>query len=182
VLYGILFSALLSLDSLSVGISLGINKIKMSHFARFIVALISSAVAGISCFAGVSGGMVLGERFCKTAGGALLLVSGIVLFVNAVRENKRDCDSDGSGEISLKEAVFMGITLSLDMLGAGTGFACGGGDILLFPIFAGVFQFCFLLLGDLAGRKISVPMWLEKKIISYLPPVVIIILGVVKMV
>ena len=179
--YALFFAALLSTDSLGVGISLGMNKIKIPVCAKIVATVVSLLFAGLSCCAGLTGGLFLGEKFCKIAGGVLLAISGFVLLQSEFKGNKKSSDRDGSGEISTKEAVLMGIAVSTDMLGAGTGFACGEKAIWLFPVFAGMFQFCFLSLGDLAGRKIKVPLWAREKIIPYLPPVVIIILGVVKM-
>ncbi len=179
--YSLFFAALLSADSLGVGLALGTKKTKLSLFAKFTVMTVSCGTAALSCFIGMGSELVLGDKFCKIAGGILLAVSGFLLLQSAVKGNENNSDRDGSGEISVKEAVLMGIALSADMLGAGTGFACGENGVWLFPFFAGGFQFCFLALGHFAGRKIRVPLLIKEKIIPFLPPVVIIFIGVIKM-
>lgn len=178
--YALFFAALLSTDSLGVGLALGTKGTKIPLCAKLVAMAVSFGFAALSCFVGLGSGALLDEKFCRISGGILLAVSGIVLFLSALKGDKKDSDRDGSGEISVKEAVLMGVALSSDMLGAGTGFACGEKGVLLFPVFAGAFQFCFLTLGHIAGRKIKVPLWMQEKVIPYLAPVVIIILGVLK--
>ncbi len=180
--YALFFAALLSADSLGVGISLGMSNVKTPLCAKIVATVVSVGFAAVSCFVGMAGGMVLNPVLCKTAGGFLLILSGVALLWNAEHDNKKDSDRDGSGEISVKEAVIMGFAVSADMLGAGTGFACGERIVWAFPLFAGTFQYIFLTLGDYAGRKINVPLWLKEKVIPYLPPIIITVLGVLKII
>lgn len=178
--YALFFAALLSADSLGVGLALGTKKTKISPVSKLTLMAVSCGFAAISSIVGVGSGAFFGENFCKISGGILLVISGVVLLLGALKGEKKDSDRDGSGEISVKEAVMMGVALSSDMAGAGTGFACGQNGVWLFPVFAGLFQLCFLSAGHFAGGKIKVPRWMREKVIPYFPPIVIIILGVLK--
>ena len=174
------FAALLSADSIGVGLALGTKKTKMPMCAKLVVMVVSVGFAGFSCFAGIGSGIVFGEPLCRRLGGILLVVSGFALLLGALKNNKKDSDRDGSGGISIKEAVLMGVALSSDMLGAGTGFACGERTMWIFPLFAGFFQFCFLSLGEFAGGKINISAGIKEKVIPCFAPVIIIVLGIVK--
>ena len=178
--YAMFFAALLSADSLGVGLTLGTNKTKIPPYAKLAVTAVSFVFASLSCFAGMGGKLIMKPHLCDAVSGVLLTISGLFLLLGALKGTANNSDRDGSGEISVKEALFMGVALSSDMLSAGTGFACGENATLLFPVFAGTFQFLFLSFGELAGKKMKVPLWLKEKIIPFLPPVAIIIPGVIK--
>ena len=175
-----LFAALLSLDSLGVGLACGMRKTRIPVRAKLLVALVSGIFAGAGCLLGKGAESVLKGNVARVSGGILLILAGILLFVNAITEAVTDGDRDGSGEISRSEAILMGFALSADMLGAGAGFACGGNTTWLFPIYAAVFQYGFLSVGAFWGRKFALPG--AEKVLAFLPPFAIIVMGILKLI
>ena len=56
--------------------------------------------------------------------------------------------------IDPKESVFLGFALSLDNFGIGISSSLIGSSYILFPILISVFQFMFLRVGILIGKKV----------------------------
>ena len=64
-------------------------------------------------------------------------------------------DLDGSGAIDIGEALLLGFSLSVDMLGAGVGLALAGAGSVWLPPVVGIVQTICLTLGALAGRMLA---------------------------
>lgn len=178
--YTIFFAALLSVDSFGVGIALGANNTKMSFQSKLLVALISAFFALLSCLVGAATELVFGGKFTSVVGAILLIVSGAVLLTDTLKPSYGD--RDGSGEISRNEALLLGIALSADMLGAGTGFVCGAEKTSLFPLFAGVFQYGFISIGSLCGKKLKIFKHISSKTLGILPGLTVIFFGIIKLI
>lgn len=73
-------------------------------------------------------------------------------------------DLDSSKKIEGKEAIYLGMALSLDSFSVGIGSSITGGISFIFPILVSVFQIIFLSLGRTLGNKLqehsSVPSYL----------------------
>lgn len=74
---------------------------------------------------------------------------GIVI---QILKHPSDADMDSSGEISTKEAFFLGLALAMDAFGAGIGVAMAGFNILLTAICVGVLKFILINSGLYLGR------------------------------
>ena len=182
-LYSLLFAALLSVDAIGVGLVCGFCGTKINMASRLAMAAVSAGFAAVSFFIGKTAESVLTPFVAELLGGTLLILAGVLLFVNTYYSGTGEADKDKSGDISAREAVILGFTLSVDMLGAGTGFACGEDISLLFPIFAGVFQYISLSLGIALGElknKVQLPYLLTEKILPFAPSLIIIFLGFLK--
>lgn len=70
-------------------------------------------------------------------------------------------DLDKSKKIDIKEAIYLGITLSIDSFCIGIGSSILGINSVLFPILVSVFQIIFLSLGRLfalnVGKNVRIP-------------------------
>ena len=64
-------------------------------------------------------------------------------------------DLDSSNKIDIKEACYLGITLSIDSFCIGIGGSILGINSLLFPILVSIFQIVFLSLGRLFAFNIG---------------------------
>jgi len=88
-------------------------------------------------------------------------------------------DFDYSGEISMIEAVFLGLALALDALGVGFGAAMASYDPFLTSITVGVVTFICLSAGLYLGKRLDLERMNNKTIL--LPGIVLIILGIFKL-
>lgn len=88
-------------------------------------------------------------------------------------------DLDDSGSISSWEAMWLGIALSLDALGAGIGAAMLGFSPLGTAAVVALFSGIFLLLGIRIGLRFAAKGGM--RVISYLPALMLIIMGIMKL-
>lgn len=100
------------------------------------------------------------------------------IIINILRKPIK-ADFDSSGSISNYEAVFLGLALALDALGAGFGAALSGFSPLLIPLIVGLTKFIFLYMGNLASS--SCKQLLNTKL-AYLSGFILILLGVIKLI
>ncbi|QQK77261.1 sporulation membrane protein YtaF [Salicibibacter cibarius] len=84
-------------------------------------------------------------------------------------------DMDGSGTISVKEAMLLGFALALDAFGAGFGVAMLGYPVLVFAVFVFVMCSIFLVLGKKGGFKLSGRKAVDKLV--FLPGLLIVCIG-----
>jgi len=68
-------------------------------------------------------------------------------------------DFDSSGEISLREAFFLGLALAMDALGAGVGLALAGMNIFFTAISVGMVKFILVNTGIRVGQRIQNERW-----------------------
>lgn len=93
-------------------------------------------------------------------------------------KNPTSSDLDASNSIDGKEALFLGVALSLDCFCIG---ACGsiiGVNSLLFPLFISVFQLVFLSFGNMLGKKLHSLSHLPDNIWSIISGVLLVLIGV----
>lgn len=108
-----------------------------------------------------------------------LKIKALGLVIQILRE-PAVADIDKSGYISIREAVFLGLALAMDALGAGFGAAMTGFRPLLTPIVVGLVKFGLVNLGLYTGRRYAVN-WLGDRA-AILPGWVLILLGVTKVI
>ncbi|HWI55236.1 MAG TPA: sporulation membrane protein YtaF [Desulfobacteria bacterium] len=89
-------------------------------------------------------------------------------------------DFDKSGNISVKEAVLLGLALAMDALGAGFGAAMTGFRPLLTPLVVSIVKFIMVSGGIYLGRRYAAK-WLGDKA-SVIPGWVLILLGVLRVI
>ena len=86
-------------------------------------------------------------------------------------------DLDNSNKIEPKEALFLGIALSLDSFCIGIGGSILGVNYSIFPFLVAFFQLIFLSLGNFLGRKLYKLRKLPDNIYSSISGLLLIIIG-----
>lgn len=89
-------------------------------------------------------------------------------------------DFDKSNYIDGKEALFLGIALSLDSFCIGIGFSLMNISSVLFPLLISLFQLIFLSLGNLVGKKLYNNTILPNNVWSIISGILLIIIGIFK--
>ncbi|MDP4118437.1 MAG: manganese efflux pump [Bacillota bacterium] len=180
----ILLAAVLSIDALGVGIAYSLKATKIPLISKLIIAAVSVFYGFVAVFAGDVIEGTIPDEFCRPLGGVILIITGFVVLRKTMCESSnQDSDVDNSGKIEPIEALLLGFALSVDMLGAGTGYSMGAGVPFYFPFVAGAFQFGFLYLGEwigLVGGKVMKVCRREEKLFAFLPPLIIIVLGIIR--
>lgn len=87
-------------------------------------------------------------------------------------------DFDFSGSISNFEAIFLGLALALDALGAGFGAALTGLNPIIIPVCVAITKFVFISTGNFLGSRFSSLLSTRT---AYIPGFILILLGVLKL-
>ena len=147
-----------SIDSLGIGVTYGIKDKKISFSSTIILFIISLLVSFISVFFGKILLDFLPEFITELIGCFILFIIGFFVIVKSFFEkksgNQNDFDFNNSNLIDPKESVFLGFALSLDNFCIGISSSLIGSSYILFPILISVFQFMFLRVGILIGKKV----------------------------
>lgn len=196
------FALALSMDGLGMGLAYGLRKIQISFFPLLIICTSSGLAILFSMICGGMLGAFLEESVASVLGACILILVGLwiilqnyflnlvgprlcrieaqrlELVLNILKEPVR-ADLNRSGEIDVREAVFLGIALAMDALGAGFGAALAGYSLLWTPILVAVVEFLMINLGLLVGGMLSLSD--IKKPLTVIPGLIIVILGLAKL-
>jgi len=178
----LLLSLAVSLDSLGVGLSYGVKKVRIPLPSLLLLSALSGLAMLASMLAGHFVGSFLSAEVARFLGGMTLIGLGLLALLMAKRTRHgsttkkndrilslrirslglivqviRDPDSadlDQSGEISAGEAVLLGMALALDALGGGFGAALTALPPFLTSALVGLATLSSLKLGLKLGRRL----------------------------
>lgn len=192
-----------SLDSLSVGFTYGVKKMRVPGFSLMLMSLISAFGMLVSMMVGQSLCSMLGNQ-CHIIGSAILILMGFfslgttclpktkqkdftsistaspLKMVARVVEEPVEADLDDSGEISIIEALLLGAALALDSLGAGFGAALADYQLVITSGLVGLLTLATLSIGLRAGQMVELPsnsLWAKLA-----PGVLLVLLGTSKLI
>ena len=170
-----------SIDSLGIGVTYGIKDKKISFSSTIILFIISLLVSFISVFFGKILLDFLPEFITELIGCFILFIIGFFVIVKSFFEkksgNQNDFDFNNSNLIDPKESVFLGFALSLDNFGIGISSSLISASYILFPILISIFQFIFLSLGIIIGKKVSKFIGFSDFICSILSGILLVLIG-----
>ncbi len=194
----LVFGFALSLDGFGAGLAYGLRQIRVPIVSMLIISLTSGLAISISLALGRLAAQGIPPDPARHMGGALLIVLGFWIVLQALRQPTRrtlsiripqlgmviqvlleplDADMDGSGCISAREAMVLGAALALDAFAAGFAIALSGLFTVLVPVFVVVGLFVLLHLGMVMGQR-SAHILSNK--VSLLPGCLLIVLGVLR--
>lgn len=195
-----LLALALGIDGFFWGLSLGLKKIIIPLPCRAVIGLASMLVAFLCVLGGKSLALLLPETIAKVAGAALLLLTGVWILSGVFFKKKPakslsektnlpllilsdppKGDMDGSGVIDCKEAFFIGLALSVDMLGCGFGLGAVGFSPLALPLWVGLMQTLTLSAGGLAAGFIKKAAPEGEGACSFLSGLLLILLSIYRL-
>ncbi len=200
----LLLAFAVSLDSFGVGLTYGLRKMKLPFKSLLFIAFFSAISILLAMTIGHLLQTLLTPRVAESIGGIILIVIGSWALFQTYRPAKRDiktkddqvilnfeikvlgivikilrkpvvADFDDSGTISGREAVFLGIALSLDAFGAGIGAALIGFSPILMAMSVAIMSAVCVTLGMKSGY-----IFADSKIInkfSFIPGLLLILIG-----
>lgn len=169
------------LDSLAIGIAYGMKNIRIPKKSLLMLNIVCTFFLSVSMILGNVIKSILPEYSTSFISFIILFVLGIFFLMESfigymIRKNKNkkkieikisnikiiidvivDCtkaDMNSSGDIDIKESIYLGTALSLDALGIGFGSAIGDIKFVETIIFSFVFNIFVILLGLYLGRKL----------------------------
>lgn len=183
-----LFALAVSGDGLMVGVAYGIRKIKIPCGSLMVIALSSALAVSVSMMLGKALSLLISPHQATTIGAVMIFMIGIYFLLQAARQkivnlqqSEKDplltlnvnalgiiiqilkkpasADFDCSGEISLKEAFFLGLALAMDAFGAGAGLALAGMNIFFTATSVGMVKFILVNTGIRVGQRMEDERW-----------------------
>ena len=202
----ILLAIAISLDGFNVGMTYGLQGIIMNYTSILIISITSMIAIFLTGNLGVLISNYIDLHTAEIIGSLILMIMGswliyvsyrnkrasptkekglninlkiksIKIVIKILKEPKK-ADIDKSGSICKKEAMFLGVALALDAMGAGLGAALNGFAIKWLVFYIGIISYSFINGGYILGGK------LEHKLpayFNYLPGTIMIILAIVKL-
>ncbi|EIT85427.1 Sporulation protein YtaF [Fictibacillus macauensis ZFHKF-1] len=196
-----------SLDSFGTGLTYGMKQITIPLSSILIISLCSAIVFYTSMGFGTVLQHVLSPHAGKIVGGCLLIGLGGYFLYQAfqskapetVRKEKTIvkleikslgimiqilkkpamADVDRSGSINSVEAILLGVALSLDAFGAGIGAALLHLPPLATALAVAMMSSLFVVIGMKVGYAAAKLAWMKN--VSYLPGIVLILMGLLKL-
>ena len=184
-----IFAIAISIDGFVVGVTYGLKKIAIGIISLLIISGISTIAIFITGSIGSLLATTINEELACNIGSIILVFIGIWMVLTTYFEDFFDthikvikilqepikADFDKSGSINIVEAIFLGIALALDAVGAGLGVGFTGFHGLSVPFIIGGVNFILVSSGYIFGSKIGdiLPNSFE-----IFPGLIIIILGI----
>lgn len=198
ILSAFIFAFIGDIDTLVIGLSYGIKKIKLTPFSILIISILPTIGTFVSMKLGKSIINFIPESLTNFIGSVILILIGLYpilepyiiklknksyknkdQYVSALK-NPEKFDEDDSGYIDIKETIPLAIALTVNNLAIGVGAGLANINILLTTIFTFALNIVNLILGYILGNKcFSVLFGNFAKIFSCL---IIIFLGVYKLI
>lgn len=174
----ILLAFSVSIDSLGIGITYGIKNTKITKISNVILFLISFCSTCGSIFLGHYISVLFSDNFSTFLGSSFLILLGIYNTYKALNMPPTDYDIDHSNYIDKKEAIFLGLALSIDSICVGIGSGIIGVNDIILPILVAFFQLFFINCGNLIAKNITSRIKISETTLSLLSSVILIIIGI----
>lgn len=173
----ILLALSVSIDSLGIGITYGIKHTKISNISNVILFAISFCITCSSIFLGHYISVLLSTSFSIFIGSSFLIVLGLYNIYKVSSSPPTDYDIDHSNDIDKKEAIFLGLALSIDSACVGIGSGIIGINNIVLPILVSSFQLAFLNCGNLVAKNILKKIEIPENVLAIFSGVVLILVG-----
>lgn len=196
-----------SIDALGIGITYGIKNTKISHIGKVVLFVISFSFSVLAVWFGDIIKNTFSDFATKLFGNVILIAMGLFVCFQSFHKNKTSdkrnekiysffidflgltikiiknpssSDLDSSNSIDSKEALFLGVALSLDCFCIGIGGTILGISPFLFPLFISIFQLVFLSIGNMLGKKLYHLSHLPDNTWSIISGILLILIGIVR--
>lgn len=198
VLDALIITFALSLDTLVSGFAYGVNKIKIPIKSIIVINLVCCSVLSASLIGGSVLGKYIPSYVNLSVSVVLLFTIGLIKLLdepikNAIRKKNlsstiasiyaepEKADTDFSKSLSVQEALFLSLALSIDGFVAGFGAGLtinnfiGYLTIITLSFFTGI---AFIIFGNILGKTVALKSKLD---LSWLSGLILMILAIVKL-
>ena len=178
----ILLALSVSIDSLGIGITYGIKHTKIRSISNIILFAISFCMTSGSIFIGHYISVLLSPTFSTILGSSFLIILGVYNIYKVLNNPPVDYDIDHSNNIDRKEAIFLGLALSIDYACVGIGSGIIGLNDIILPILVSSFQLVFLNCGNLVAKYIIQRIEIQENVLAILSGAVLILVALLRIV
>lgn len=174
----ILLALSVSIDSLGIGITYGLKKTKITIISNIILFAISFCITCGSIFLGHYISALFSPTASTILGSSFLIILGVYNIYKTINNPITDYDIDHSNNIDAKEAIFLGLTLSIDSACVGIGSGIIGINDIVLPFFVASFQLVFLNCGNLVANSIAKYVNVSEYALSIFSSFILILVGI----
>lgn len=201
----VLLAAALSLDAFVASFGYGVNKIHIPPKSAHIINLICTGILAAAMFIGAAARALIPQPVATGICFAILLLMGAVKlfdsiikkiirrkkierdirfkflslnFILHVYADPEEADLDASRVLSVSEAAYLAVALSLDGLGVGFGAGLASAHPLPVVLLSLAFGFAAIVFGCYLGKKVTEKLKLD---LSWLSGAILIMLAVMKL-
>lgn len=205
----ILLAISTSIDSFGIGITYGVKNTKISLPAILILIIISISITSLSlCFGNILL-LILPDFILYFLGSFLLILMGVFIIFQSIYKPKKlkkknsskktyhffieslgltiqiikdpiSSDLDNSKNIDWKEALYLGIALSIDSFCIAISGTFLGINSFIFPIMVASFQIIFISFGKFVGKNFIKLLNISDNMCSILSGILLIFIGIAK--
>ena len=169
-----------SMDSLGIGITYGLKRIQLKKWDKLILFCISIIVTLFSISIGNFLKNIFNENILKLTGSLILLFMGLFIILKNDK-NEYTFDFDNSNDIDYKEALLLGLALSLDSFCIGIGVYALGINILFFSLLVAFLQYLFLTIGNFLGINLSNLKNISQNLWTKISGIILIVISISKL-
>ena len=174
----ILLALSVSIDSLGMGITYGLKKTKITIISNIILFAISFCITCGSIFLGHYISTLFSPTISTILGSSFLIILGVYNIYKTINKPLIDYDIDHSNNIDAKEAIFLGLALSIDSACIGIGSGIIGINNIVLPFFVASFQLVFLNCGNLVANSIAKYVNVSEYALSIFSSSILILVGI----
>ncbi len=192
---------ILSLDALGIGVSYKVRGISLPFVSKLVICTLSFAATYSAIAFGTAVSGVFNEKTGSYIGSVMLILTGLWIIITSTGKNKTNfnkiinigdititivrepekCDFDNSNKLETKEALYMGIVLSIDSFCSGIGLGFIQTPALIISVLIGIFQFLLLYIGEFTGNILINKKIISEKTCVVLSGLVLIIIALLKL-
>jgi putative Mn2+ efflux pump MntP len=165
-LSAVLIAAVSNLDNLGVGTAFGMRDTPVSALANVIIAAVTMAATAIAMTFGRALSQLIAPSIGSALGSAIIIAVGagtVITWIRTIRTPARSRIPPGApptnvlhrNTISPREALVLGVALSMNNLGAGVGAGVAGVPALATTLLAGTFSLLAVGGGSRTGSSLG---------------------------
>ena len=176
----ILLALSASIDALSLGITYGIKKTKMSKTANIIIFMIVLICSTIAILVGHFLSLLFSPTFSVLLGSSLLIMLGIYNVYKGVKKSNTfvNFDIDNSNYIDNKEAIALALAVAVDASCVSMGAGIIGYISFILPVFMAVFHTFFVNCGNFIAKSIVERLNVPSNVLSIFSGILLVWIGI----
>ena len=176
----ILLALSASIDALSLGITYGIKKTKMSKIANILIFMIVFCCSTIAIIIGHFLSVLFSPTFSVLLGSSLLIMLGLYNIYKGIQKTNTfiNFDVDNSNYIDNKEAIALGLAVAVDASCVSMGAGIIGYISFILPVFMAVFHTFFVNCGNFVAKSAVERLNVPSNVLSILSGVLLVLIGV----
>lgn len=176
----ILLALSASIDALSLGITYGIQKTRMSKTANVIIFMIVLLCSTVAILVGHFLSLLFSPTFSVIFGSSLLIILGLYNIYKGFKKSNtfKNFDIDNSNYIDSKEATLLGLAVAVDASCVSMSAGIIGYISFILPVFMAVFHTFFVNCGNFIAKNIVEKLKVPSNILSIFSGTLLVFIGI----